>query len=345
MKDGFLLRGVELGFQAPLDPYTRFKAFLGAHQHPFELHLDEEEPPPGEEEHAHEHDSELAIEVGEAYMEWVGLPTKLRLYVGKYRQQYGTLNRWHIHALPTVESPFALRRLFGNHGLVGIGLGLNWQLPRAWASSNTLTVEVTNADNSQAFAGNHWRDPAFLLRHTGFFDLGPSSYFELGLNAIRGANDESGDTHTTVAGLDFNFLWEPVNRARYRNVELRGEWIHSDFEASQDERFKTDSFYAYLSFKLNRRWIVGFRYDNAELPSDRFELFDTDTLEPLDYREGLHEKAITPFVTWWQSEFVRLRLQYQYADRDFVAPWGGDNDHKAWVQVTFAAGPHKHESY
>jgi hypothetical protein len=340
MKDGFLLRGVELGFQAPLDPYTRFKAFLGGHQHPFELELGEE----GEEE-GHEHSSEVSLGVGEAYMEWVALPTNLRLYVGKFRQQYGTLNRWHIHALPTVESPLALQRLFGTHGLVGLGVGLNWQLPPAWASSNTLTVEVTNADNAQAFAGAHWKDPAFLLRHTGFFELGPSTYFELGLNAVRGANDETGRNHTLVAGTDFNFLWEPVNRARYRNVELRGEWLHSEFEAGPDEKYKTDSFYTYLSFRLSRRWTVGMRYDNTEIPSDRFELYDTDTLEPLDYTEGLREEAITPFVTFWQSPFVRLRLQYQYANRDFLAPWGGDNDHKAWLQVTFAAGPHKHEAY
>jgi hypothetical protein len=346
MKDGFLLRGAELGFQAPLDPYTRFKAYLGAHSDPFALEMHEhEEGEEEEDEHGHGHGGDLSLEVGEAYMEWVALPTNLRLYAGKFRQQYGTLNRWHLHALPTVDAPFALRNAFGSHGLVGLGVGAEWQLPSLWATSNGLTVEVVNADNDQAFAGAHWSDPSFLVRHTGFFDLGPDAYVDVGLNAARGPNDETGTTDTTVAGIDFNFLWEPVNRARYRMFELRGEWIHSSFGREDAPSIRTDSFYAYLSWRMSRRWIVGLRYDDAELPSDRFELFDPDTLEPLEFREGLKETGWSPYLTWWQSEFVRVRLQYQHATRDFVAPWGDDDDDKLWLQITFAAGPHKHESY
>jgi hypothetical protein len=350
IKDGFVLRSAELGFQAPLDPYTRFKAFLGAHSDPFSLDIEEpvtELPVARQagEEDSHDHGTELNLAVGEAYMEWVALPTNMKVYLGKFRQQYGTLNRWHLHSLPSVESPFALRNTFGGHGLVGLGLGLNWELPRLWASSNGLTLEVVNASNPHAFAGSDWNDPSFLLRHTGFFDLGPDAYLELGLNATRGPNDQTGNTHTTVSGVDVNFLWEPVNRAKYRNVELRGEWIHTGFEREEASTVRSDSFYVYLSSRFSRRWIVGLRYDNAELPFDRFELYQADTLEPLPFTEGLREEGWTPFLTWWQSPWVRLRLQYQHASRDFVASWGEADDDKVWLQVTFAAGPHKHESY
>jgi hypothetical protein len=85
---------------------------------------------------------------------------------------------------------------------------------------------------------------------------------------------------------------------------------------------------------------LGLRYDSAELPWDRFELF-----HPEDYESGLKETAWSPFLTFWQSEFVRLRLQYQKARRDFAFGRGGEEDEKLWMQVTFAAGPHKHESY
>lgn len=343
MKDGFRLLGAELGLQAALDPYTRFKAFLGAHQEPFELELEQDPGAPASDEHAH--GETIDLHIGETYMEWVGLPTRLRLTVGKFRQQYGTLNRWHLHALPTAEMPFALRNTFGDMGLVGIGVGLYWQLPRLWASSNSLTLQVTNADNPIAFAGADWQDPAFLLRHTGFFDLGPSSYFDLGLNAVWGANDETGDNKTLVAGIDFNFLWEPVQRARYRSVELRGEWIHTRAQDALAPTVDSDSFYTYLTVRLNRRWSVGFRFDHAELPFDRYHLYDPDSLEEIAFREGLHEVAVTPYLTFWQSEFVRLRLQYQRAHRDFVGAWGGDPDDKVWLQATFGAGPHKHEEY
>jgi hypothetical protein len=334
VQDQFLLRGSELGFQAPLDPYTRFKAFLGAHAEPPALAEEH-----GEEEHDHDH---ISLGVGEAYMEWVALPGNMRLRVGKFRQQYGTLNRWHIHALPSVDVPFALRNIFGGHGLVGLGVGADWQLPGVWASSNGLTVEVVNADNHSAFAGSHFSDPTVLLRHTGFFDLGEDAYFEIGLNGVAGPNDEEGELDTTVYGLDFNYVWEPIQRTKYRNVELRGEYLHTRFETGEEEfgTVDTDSFYAYLSWKFSRRWIVGLRYDDAELPSPRIELFHEQP-----FTEGLKERAWSPFLTFWQSEFVRLRLQYQHASRDFDWAHGPDDDDRLWLQVTFAAGPHKHEAY
>jgi hypothetical protein len=332
VRDQFLLRGAELGFQAALDPYTRFKAFIGAHG---------EGPLLGDEEGDDGH-SELNLGVGEAYMEWVALPFNMRLRVGKFRQQFGTLNRWHIHALPSVDMPFALRDVFGHHGLVGLGVGLDWQLPALWASSNGLTVEIVNADNGNAFAGSHFRDPTLLLRHTGFFDLNEDTYFELGLNAVRGPNNDEGDLHTTVSSADFNFVWEPVQRTKYRHVELRGEFIHTRFETGDEEYGTVDSisFYTYVSWKFSRRWIVGLRYDDAELPSPRAAL-----LNDQPFTEGLHEKAWSPFLTCWQSPFVRLRLQYQHASRDFAWAHGPDDDDRLWLQVTFAAGPHKHEAY
>lgn len=337
-KDGFLARGLELAFQSTLDPYTRFKAVLAGHQEAFELehhHEDEAEAAEG-----HEHVGEISVGIEEAYMEWVALPLNTRLRVGKFRQQYGTLNRWHPHSLPSVETPFALQNVFGHEGLAGIGVGLDWQIPRLWATSNGLTVEITNGDNPAAFAGAHWSDPAILLRHTGFFELGPDAYLDLGLNWVRGKNGETNRSVTTVSGLDFAYVWEPVNRSKYRNLELRGEYLHTNFETSDLSSISSDSVYAYLSSRISRRWVAGIRYDDAELPWDRFELY-----HPGGFREGLRETAWTMYLTFWQSEFVRLRLQYQRASRNFTFPRGGDGDDKLWLQMTFAAGPHKHESY
>ena len=102
----------------------------------------------------------------------------------------------------------------------------------------------------------------------------------------------------------------------------------------------SSSLYAYLSAKLSRRWTIGLRYDDTELPWDRFELYDG-----MEFREGLGERAISPFITFWQSEYVRMRLQYQNVSRDFAFYRGDTSDERLTWQVTFAAGPHKHESY
>ena len=49
---------------------------------------------------------------------------------------------------------------------------------------------------------------------------------------------------------------------------------------------------------------------------------------------------VVPSVSWWQSEWVRLRLQY-----NLVKPQGLDASHTVMLQVVWAMGPHKHETY
>jgi hypothetical protein len=217
-------------------------------------------------------------------------------------------------------------------------VGLDWRLPGLFATTSTLTLEVTNADNPTAFAGSDFDDPAVMLRWAPFFDLGPSSYFELGFTGMVGPNGETENSDTTLGSIDFNFVWEPVDRARYRSVELRGQYIHSDYEI-ETGTFRTGSFFACLGWKFARRWIAGVRYDDAGVPNPQ-ALPGHD-----DLSDDPREVAWTPFITFWQSEFVRIRAQYQHVSRNFEWEHGPDDDSRLFLQVTFAAGPHKHESY
>jgi hypothetical protein len=338
IRNEFVLRGAELALQAPLDPYTRFKAFLVGHQHATHLEFEPEGAPPAEEDHAHS--DEISINVEEAYMEWVGLPWNSRVRLGKFRQQSGTLNRWHIHSLPSTDSPLALRNVFGPEGLVGLGVSLDFQLGSLWASSNSLTIEITNGDNSMVFAGPHFSEPAFLIRHTGFFDLGDWSYFEVGITGLTGANNEEGTRDTRIGSIDFNYLWEPEGKGKHKGLVIRGEFLRTLFEEETGTKVGANSWYTYITWQMARNLYVGMRIEDAELVSDRIVIDPDETFEA-----GLGLQAITAYVTYWQSEFVRLRLQVQRAERDVALASGPMDDNRAWLQVTFAAGPHKHESY
>ena len=44
---------------------------------------------------------------------------------------------------------------------------------------------------------------------------------------------------------------------------------------------------------------------------------------------------ISPNVTWYPSEFSKLRLQYNYDDRD-----GKGDDHSVWLQFELLLGAH-----
>ena len=78
-RDNAVAREFEFSFQSALDPFSKTKIFLT-----FE-------------------NEEVGIEEG--YIYWSGLPGRIRADLGKFRQQIGDLNRWHLHALPGNRVP------------------------------------------------------------------------------------------------------------------------------------------------------------------------------------------------------------------------------------------------
>jgi hypothetical protein len=295
--NGYQLKEVELSLQAPLDPYSLAKFFVGFHG-----------------DHVH---------VEEAYAEWLNLPASMQLKLGKFRDQFGVINRWHPHAYPTFQTPLALESLFGEEGLTGIGASATFLLPPLWADYNELVVEVINGDNETAFSGEGFEKPVGLFHLKNYYDISNATYFEAGLSGAVGENEPGTGRKTSIGGLDLALVWIPPQRSKYRSLEWRTELYFEHRETLEGDR---DSFHAFsfADVKFSRRWTGGLQFDYTQ-----------DTLE-----RDLSTTALTPFLTFWQSEFVRLRFHYQT-----LKATGLDRDHRVVFQATFALGPHKHEKY
>jgi hypothetical protein len=296
-RDEFRLQEFELDIFSNLDPYSRTRWTIAV----------------GEE-------GEFEIEEG--YVDWPSLPGALGLTVGKFRQQFGVLNRWHLHALPQVQYPLVLTTFFGEEGLAQTGLSLRWLIPRPWASANELTLQVTDGA-SEAFGGESFQRLAVLGHLKNYWDLSPASYFEWGLSGIGGETEQGGTSR--VLGTDLTFHWQPPARAKYREVTWRTEILESQRDDPFGVRQEAWGGYSYLEGLIARNLYAGARYDRTE-----------DPLEPF-----VKVRGISPYVTWWQSEFVRLRGEFQYLEDDRLA----GPERRFLLQVTWAAGPHKHETY
>ncbi len=82
--------------------------------------------------------------------------------------------------------------------------------------------------------------------------------------------------------------------------------------------------YVYGQYKFSPHWIAGLRYDRV-----------------FDQREAGHDLwGVSPYLTFWQSEFVRLRAQADYRKDNLLGI-----DRRFVLQLTVAAGPHKHDTY
>jgi hypothetical protein len=262
------------------------------------------------------------VEVEEGYLTYTSLPGGLELTAGKFRQRFGALNRQHVHALPQTGFPLALATVFGDEGLGQTGLSATWLLPKPWASANEISLEVTDGQ-SEFFGGEDFEDLSVLGRIKNFWEISDATYFEWGLSGILGKTELGNDSE--VWGTDMTFHWQPPSRAKYREFTWRTEVLLSEREDEFGLSHQALGGYTYFEGLVARNLYVGTRFDWTE-----------DPLDPL-----AEKMAIVPYLTWWQSEWVRLRSEYQYIKDELT----GETENRFALQLTWAAGPHKHESY
>ena len=330
----FNFRVLDIHVESYVDPNTRFKAALGFHE--------------GED-----------AELGEAYFTRYGIMPGLSATVGKFRQQFGGVNRWHKHGLDQVDHPLALRQIFGEGGLNQTGISLDWTMPRWGKHSQELVLQITDGSNDRVFGGNSLNVPSVLVRYKNYRDLSPSTYVEAGLSGLFGQNDEwtiMGDAGrrtehdrrwTSVLGADFTMLWEPADRMRYRNVEWRSEayLLNKSILAPDDsgsDTVKAWGAFSYIQTKLTRTLQIGVRGDFFKPDQKSYAELPGLSLAPLAVpNDDAYRWAVGPYITWEASPFLKCRLEYDHIDGQNA----GARDDIVTLQFVFAVGPHKHERY
>ena len=326
----FEFRTLGVHVESWLDPYTRFKAAIPV--------------------------TENETKLGEGYITLYNITDDLNLTLGKFRQQFGVVNRWHKHALDQVDFPLALRKIFGEGGLNQSGLSLDWIMPPAGKASQQLTFQVTDGENDRLFSENTHNRPSLLLHYKNFRDLSKDTYLEYGLSGLLGWNDEwpmsdgskrHSRKRTTVLGADLSVLWEPTEKMRHRNVEWRSEayWLNKKLLApvgSGSDSLNAWGLYSYLQSKISRTIDIGIRGDFFAPDTKAYADVPGYSLSPLAVTgDNPHLWQVGPYITWQQSPFVKFRLEYDYADGKGIE----NPEHIVWLQAIFAVGPHKHERY
>ena len=313
-RSGFFLREAAFHFQSVLDPYSLMKASVA---------LDHE-----------------GAHLEEAYVTYSSFLPRLNLTLGRFRQSFGTINRWHRHSLDQFDFPLMLRIPFGPEGICQTGLSLQWLMPPWWASSQTLELQVTNSENEHFLAGEFFSLPSGLARLKNYWDLNRNTYLEAGFSGFAGFRnrvnwqDEDGVVQVDedpdlayAAGFDITLNWEPVHKANRRGIIWRTEGLYA--RKKDDNGMEADFWggYSYLQGKARRNLFFGVRGDLVR----HFRQSSED---------DRYMWQASPYITWHQSEFVYLRLEYDLV-RDHCMP----DEHRVFLQMTFAAGPHKHERY
>jgi hypothetical protein len=221
-------------------------------------------------------------------------------------------------------------------------------------------------DNDRGVTG--FGDLLFTPRYAASFDLTDSQSLLVGASSAFGPNSSGGggDTGTQIYGLDLYWKWKPARaqggfpfvsfqtEAMLRQYELgsfdwdeNGDGLADPAEvvdpstglpAVLGRETVTDwGFYAQWLYGFRRGWVAGLRWDYVTGERANYESRGlTLDGEPLG-RDPLRNQRwrLSPNLTWYPTEFSKIRLQYNYDDRRDLGV-----DHSVWVQFEFLLGAH-----
>lgn len=210
-------------------------------------------------------------------------------------------------------------------------------IPNPWGIYSEFTGEILTPSDEGA-KGN---DQIYLAHLKNFFAITNNSSIELGFSfQTRDISDTDDTTLTkrnfrqTMEGIDLTYTWRPAGQRLYRSFTWQTEFFASQREVgSFDSNGLTEEvkdinslgLYTFGEYQLNRRLFAGVRFDYSQFPTN-----DKDS-----------EWAISPYLTFWQSEFTRLRLEYSHKKRNSAISPVEEGDNTLSLQATFTLGSHR----
>jgi hypothetical protein len=332
---GFNARNVELAFDGAVDPY--FEGFANI---VFKL----------------DNDNQTDVEVEEAFLQTTGLPFNLQLKAGQFFSAFGRINPTHPHTWDFADAPLVHGLLLGPDGLRGVGAQMSWTLPVPWYSQALLGVQ-----NGRGSTGFSFRNPGdggtFFDRRTNdremrgledfvwvprwenSFDLSPTQVVLAGISGAFGSNDTGPHTRTQIYGGDFLYKWKSAQaEGGFPFVKWQTEVMYRRFEAGRGidnsfpvaETFGDWGLYSQVLWGFKKGWVAGVRGDYYDAQDSKF----TDDIE----RQS--RSRISANLTWYPTEFSKIRLQYNHdlIDNSFFLA-GRDVD-SVFLQFEFILGAH-----
>ena len=314
-----------------------------------------------------DHGDGVEIELEEAYVETLpgfGLPTGTTIRMGRAFWTLGYMNEHHSHGDDFADRPLPYRvfldKAFNDTGAeisyvlptdfyveAGGGIFRGDDFPFAGADGNEINSFSAFLRVGGDIGGNSsWRIGGYLLDGEASGRGGGHGHeddhaddhaddHEENLEEFFAAGMFTGDTRLYV--VDFRYVWAPTGNNRQKEVLLQGEYFWRDEEgiytlAEGDEVHEehldggSHGWYAQGVFKFSPKWRIGARYSQLYSPEDSG--IDHDPY------------AVAVMGDWSNSEFSRIRLQYNYEKV------GEDlSDNQVLLQYIMAIGAHAAHKY
>jgi hypothetical protein len=327
---GFTIPNAEIAFDGAVDPYFTAAAYLV-------YKLDE--------------NGETGVELEEAYGQTTSLPHNLQLKGGQFFAEFGRQNPQHPHSWAFGDQPLVMSRILGPEGLRGQGVRASWLAPTPFYTE--VLVGVMNATGGTAFSfrsdesaeihGGVPLDSAvaglsdllLVPRVASSFDIGDTQTLLFGLSGAFGPNNSGPDANTRVLGADVYYKWKSTTAEKgFPFVSVQAEAMSRRYEAAarlaedesilRAETLEDLGAYGQILWGIKPLIVAGVR---GEFVNGDDASFQTENRQDR-YRMSTN-------LTWFPTEFSKVRLQYNYDHRRLVG-----NDHSLIAQFEFLLGAH-----
>src|SRR5216683_1295692 len=294
---GFTVQNLETVFEGKVDPYFRGQANIV-------LQID----PHGD----------TTIEAEEAYLETMSLPWNLQVKAGQFFTEFGRLNPTHPHTWDFVDQPLVNGRFLGEDGLRSAGARLSWLTPTPFYSELFLTLQNSQGGTAFSFRNDHDGSPFFGRPNT---QGRVTSVGDMLFAPRYAASFDLTDAQTFVTWQTEGML------RRFEAGAFPGDLTTP---ALPRETLIDYGLYSQVAYGFRKGWVAALRGDYVfpEKPGLYEAIVGPDPDRASRWR-------ISPNLTWYPSEFSKIRLQYNYDRRNGI----GD-DHSVWAQFEFLLGTH-----
>lgn len=322
----FNLREVEIDFRASIDPWADGVVIAA-----FESEVPNE--------------YEAGIEEGYLTLKRLPIletsPWGLKLKAGRFKGEFGRINRIHTHDLPWVTRPLSFQQFLGDHGYTSNGVSAQFFVPTP-GEGNSLeaTAQILGGGEIGVAEEYEGADPSGVGRLAWFFDLGLGHDIEVGGSAFYGKHIEEvivapgpppviDTAHNLTAqlyGIDFTYKWKPFEAGEWRSFLVGGEAYYADLDQPTGPDSHPKGFFLWTQVQFNRSLYLGLRYDFTEAIEDP----DDET------------QSIGVFLSYYTTEFLRFRVGYEHFKSDIDDL---DDLDSAYLEFNFVIGSHPVEPY
>ena len=310
---------VELDLRAAVDPRADAVVILA-------FARDVENPvfPTGEKQSGPE--TSVDIEEGYLFLHDFGVPN-LTAKLGRFHLRFGRQNVVHAHDLPTSDTPLVNQAFLAPESLSDAGLSMSYVVPNPWNQYFELVAEIISGEGANSESPTLSGDlsvtsPAANFHALWNHDIAKDWNLELGASWLTGHPSSDIHRQTNLLGADFTLLHtDPTGR--FNNQIFQAEWIYGLDDKVDRETERSWGAYLLAQQQLNRDWYVGCRLDYTENP----------------YDHATAAYGVSPYVSWYWSEFLRFRVEYEHR--------GGDvpSEDILFFQATWIFGAHPPHPY